>query len=74
MSDLRPIGTEFEYFFPPSKTSSNPDGHWARYRIVDHSMTSGGPAETVVCVGWRARKVAYYRLPDLVPAYEDEAE
>ncbi len=32
----RPIGTEFEYAYPPDQCSSNPAWHVWRYRIVAH--------------------------------------
>ena len=43
--DLRPIGTEFEIVFPPAVTSTDPDSHMARYRIVAHEKAMRFPGD-----------------------------
>lgn len=36
MTELRPIGTEFEFCFPPSRSSTDTTFHIWRYRVVAH--------------------------------------
>lgn len=79
MSDLRPIGTEFEIFREPDHFSTNCDGHYYRYRVIAHHdvmpywpSTYVRKSERIECIDIRPRKVAYYAWPDLHPVYVDE--
>jgi hypothetical protein len=47
MRELRPIGTEIEYCFPPNPRTTNPKWVIWKYRIKGHAETSGGPCETL---------------------------
>ena len=47
MSDLRPIGTEFEYVCEPSNTSTDTRFHIVTFRVIAHHKVQGGMAEGI---------------------------
>jgi len=47
MADLRPIGAEFEFDFPPSAYSTETMVTRIRFRVVEHVKASRGPRERI---------------------------
>lgn len=64
---LRPIGTVFEYEFPPDPKSSNFRFRIYKYRVVAHSETTSGLAETVEAIDVRYDPVIGVSINKLPP-------
>lgn len=47
MSELRPVGSEIEFCFPPSPNTTSPCFTIWKYRISAHSPTNEGMRETL---------------------------
>lgn len=48
MSELRPIGTEFEMSYPPMETSTYDRGRTIKNRIVAHKKVLGGEIVEII--------------------------
>jgi hypothetical protein len=63
MSDLRPIGTEFEYTYSPCEYVTHPVFTTWRYRVVRHVETVQGRREVIEPVT-NAVRIPAYRVID----------